>query len=94
DRKRAAFASQPLVKALGFAPLLDAVQLTVQGEVLDARLELAAADVPRVFSAIRQAWSPAPLPRPAPLPMTSGTAVAPHADEVLGARDAGDARAR
>jgi len=95
DRKRAGFASLPIVKVLGFAPLLDAVQLTVQGEVLDARVELSATDVSRVLSAVKQAWSPAPAPRPAPLPVASGTATVPHADEVLGARDAGgDARSR
>lgn len=94
DRKRAGFAAQPVVKVLGFAPLLDAVQLTVQGEVLDARVELAATDVSRVLSAVKQAWSPSPAPRAPPFPVPSGTSAAPHADEVLGARDAGDARPR
>ena len=93
DRKRAGFASLPLVKALGFAPLLDAIQLSAEGEVLDARVELAAGDVSRLLSAAKQAWSsPASTPRPLPLPAKSGASSVPHADEVLGARDAGDRR--
>ena len=90
DRKRVAFASVPMVKALGFAPLLDAIQLSAQGEVLEAHVELAAGDVSRVLSALKQAWSsPAAPARPVALPPSSGSAPAPHADEVLGARDGG-----
>ena len=79
-----------MVKALGFAPLLDAIQLSAQGEVLEAHVELAAGDVSRLLSAVKQAWSsPAAPARPVALPPSSGSAPAPHADEVLGARDGG-----
>lgn len=92
DRKRRALASEPMVKALGFAPLVNAIDLSARGEVLDARLELAAGDVSRVFSAIRRAWSSPPASsRPVPISTPSAASATRHADEVLGARDAGAA---
>ncbi len=77
ERKKAKLGQDPIVRLMGFGPILDAVKLEVNGEVLDARAEWAADDVRRVFSALGRALfptAPAPAPRPlAPLPSGSGS---------------------
>lgn len=62
DRKRKAFAADPLVKLMGFGPMLDAVTLEVNGEVLDAEVEWSAADFRRAASALKRAAFPAESP--------------------------------
>ncbi|CAN5285459.1 hypothetical protein BH09MYX1_BH09MYX1_58660 [soil metagenome] len=64
DRKRNAFAADPLVKLMGFGSMLDAIKLEVNGEILDANVEWSAADVKRAFGAIQRAAFPSAPPPP------------------------------
>ena len=85
DRKRTAFAADPLVKLMGFASMLDAVKLEVNGEVLDAEVEWSAPDFRRAAAALKRAAfpaEPAPLPQ---LPVPSNSVPPPKvsADEVV-----------
>jgi hypothetical protein len=83
ERKRTKLGQDPLVRLMGFGPILDAVTLEANGEVLDARAEWAAADVRRVLSALGRALFPPPPDAP-PLPSRSAPpAVSATPDEVL-----------